>query len=135
MLLEVSSIVASFLFELESLAHKMPASQEQAKLLDLVDKTIASLESVVQADSNCLIDELDCLERVNNGTAIKYRSIANAAQGLNTDATHLKAGYQDIRRYVAQVDEIEVQVAKIEALVKELDSWSRAVQTKCDRMQ
>ncbi len=111
-------------------AREMPTTQE-SRLLNLVDKALASLESTVQADVDVIHCDLQALESVNRHVTGGYRQMADAAEGLRTDADHLDHTHASIDAYVEKLDLVKEQVTQLELFVGELDAWSKQLESKC----
>ena len=102
------------------------------------------LEAVIQLDTEATVGDLDLLVRVNKHAAERYKTMADAAEGLETDSEYLtiKCAYcsvqtrrlrimftelqsdSEVNRYIKQVDDLEESVTDLEAIVKELEEWT-----------
>jgi uncharacterized protein YoxC len=90
------------------------------------------------------VGDLDLLVRVNKHAAERYKTMADAAEGLETDSEYLttKCAYSsvqtrrrritfaelqsdsEVNRYIKQVDDLGESVTDLEAIVKELEEWT-----------
>jgi len=61
---------------------------------------LQSLESLIRLDTEATVGDLDLLVRINKHAAERYRGMADAAEGLETDAEYLKTKCASIRRAV-----------------------------------
>jgi 5'-deoxynucleotidase YfbR-like HD superfamily hydrolase len=82
------------------------------------------LENLIRLDTESTVGDLDLLVRVNKHAAERYKAMADAAEGLETDSEHLKAKYAEVQKYVKQVDELDERVTDLEAIVRELEEWT-----------
>jgi len=80
------------------------------------------------------VGDLDLLVRVNKHAAERYKTMADAAEGLETDSEYLTTKYSEINRYIRQVDDLEESVTDLEAIVKELEEWTGELEIKARRI-
>jgi len=99
-----------------------------------VNDTLATLESLIRLDTEATVGDLDLLVRVNKHAAERYKAMADAAEGLETDSDHLRAKYAEVTKYVKQVDELDERVSDLEAIVKELEEWTGELEIKLRRI-
>ncbi|KAI5800028.1 biogenesis of lysosome-related organelles complex-1 subunit 2-domain-containing protein, partial [Geopyxis carbonaria] len=83
-----------------------------------------TLENLIQLDTEATVGDLDLLVNVNKHAAERYRAMADAAVGLETDAEYLKTKYAEVNKYIKQVDELDERVGDLEKIVKELEEWT-----------
>ncbi|KAA8893940.1 biogenesis of lysosome-related organelles complex-1, subunit 2 [Sphaerosporella brunnea] len=99
-----------------------------------VNDTLATLESVVRLDTEATVGDLDLLVRVNKHAAERYKAMADAAEGLETDSEYLKSKYAEVNKYIKQVDELDERVSDLEAIVRELEEWAGELEVKVRRI-
>ncbi|KAF8539915.1 biogenesis of lysosome-related organelles complex-1, subunit 2 [Trichophaea hybrida] len=99
-----------------------------------VNDTLATLESLIRLDTEATVGDLDLLVRVNKHAAERYKAMADAAEGLETDSEHLRVKYAEVTKYVKQVDELDERVSDLEAIVKELEEWTGELEIKLRRI-
>jgi len=99
-----------------------------------VSTVITSLENLIEADSSAILGDLDLLTKLNNAAVDRYRSMTDAAKGLENDSEYLRQRYAELKKYTRQVDDIDQRVGDLEKLVKELDEWCSELEVKVKRI-
>lgn len=99
-----------------------------------INDALAKLETVIQLDTEATIGDLDLLVRINKHAAERYKSMADAAKGLDTDAQYLKTKYAEVNKYIKQVDDLDERVGDLEAIVRELEEWTGELEVKVRRI-
>jgi len=94
------------------------------KTANNVNDVLATLENVIRADTEATVGDLDLLNRINLHATERYKAIADAAVGLETDSEYLGQKYAEIEKYKQQVDNLDERVGDLEAIVKELEEWT-----------
>lgn len=55
-----------------------------------VSSVLSSLENLIEADSSAILGDLDLLAKLNNAAVDRYRSMTDAAKGLEVDSEYLQ---------------------------------------------
>lgn len=100
----------------------------------IAKSAIESLTEVLTGNSDKTASDIRHLESLNRASAAKYASMNSAAEGLNADADFLQDTNREIKKYVDQVDLVSNEVARLEALVAEMDEWSAELAVKVKRL-
>ncbi|TGZ79799.1 hypothetical protein EX30DRAFT_372815 [Ascodesmis nigricans] len=117
-----------------SAVHHIPHQQGEESVPKL-DDTIASLENLIRLDTEATIGDLELLVRVNQNAAQRYRAMADAAEGLQTDSDYLSGKYAEVSKYIKQVDELDDRVGELEKVVRELEEWTGELEVKVRRLR
>ncbi|RPB05555.1 hypothetical protein L873DRAFT_806290 [Choiromyces venosus 120613-1] len=104
------------------------------KTANNVNDVLATLENVIRADTEATVGDLDLLNRINLHATERYKAIADAAVGLETDSEYLGQKYAEIEKYKQQVDNLEERVGDLEAIAKELEEWTGELEIKVRRL-
>ncbi|KAL7270684.1 hypothetical protein RUND412_006599 [Rhizina undulata] len=99
-----------------------------------VNDVLATLETVIRNDTEATLGDLELLNRVNVHTRERYKAMADAAVGLETDSEYLDQKYADIIKYTKQVDDLEERVGDLEKIVSELEEWTSELEVKVRRL-
>jgi len=110
------------------------AATAQRSPTNAVNDALATLESLIRLDTEATVGDLDLLIRVNKHAAARYKAMADAAEGLETDSDHLKTKYAEVNKYIQQVDKLDGRVSDLEAIVKELEEWTGELEIKVRRI-
>ncbi|ANB16017.1 hypothetical protein AWJ20_3668 [Sugiyamaella lignohabitans] len=115
--------------------YKRTSSPEKSRLVAMsaLDDVFDSLRHVIEADTNCVIANLELMERVNINSSNKYRGLVEDAKVLDANRETISSIDAEIQGYVESVNQTVKQVDELEAIVKELDEWSRELSVKCRR--
>lgn len=99
-----------------------------------LDTAMASLGTVLRTQSDKTRDALSRLEVCNRAATDRYVALNSAAEGLSADGTFLRANNEEIARYVRQVDDVSLEIERLEKLVGQMDAWSKELAVKARRM-
>lgn len=80
-------------------------------------------------------EEYKILGTFNGLTKERYAEMNANAQKLMAEMSLLQRTYAEMAPYLSQIDDVCDQVEKLEAVVNELDMYSRAIEAKYKRMR
>ena len=95
---------------------------------------VESLENTLRGQSGRTVTEIEHLEDYNKAAARRYSAMNEAAGGLTADAEFLQQNSAEIAKYIHHVEDLSAEVSKLEALVKQMDEWSRELAVKVKRL-
>lgn len=95
---------------------------------------VKELEATVEFHTDKTLVEVRQLEEVNRAHVQRYAKLNQAAAGLDTDGIFIQDTGSEIAKYVEQVDEVAIEVTRLQALVAEMDEWSKELSIKVQRL-
>ncbi|KAI5953912.1 hypothetical protein CANMA_004751 [Candida margitis] len=95
----------------------------------LVEHTLTTLSKVIESDTNVSTIDLNLLENLNTNQSLNYIKLENNLNELEANGKHLELLKKEFDQHSQLLVDIEKKVTKIEAIISELDSWSKELET------
>ncbi|CCG21598.1 hypothetical protein CORT_0A12130 [Candida orthopsilosis Co 90-125] len=95
----------------------------------LVEHALTTLSKVIESDTNISTVDLNLLENLNTNQSLNYIKLENNLNDLEANGKHLELLEKEFDQHSKLLFDIEKKVTKIEAIINELDSWSKELET------
>lgn len=106
--------------------HLVPSDPLSAAL----DTLFRNVSRFVQAELELAHNEYRLLERMNLRAAHEYEEHGDFAAGLRVFVEQVREKHERYTEYLGQIDEIEAEVTRLEALVSSLDTCTATLYSK-----
>merc|ERR1712118_276777 len=74
------------------------------------------------------------LAKMNKVASDNYQNMADFAQGVAVFVESLKAKHTELLPAVERIDEMESEVAQMEAIVQQIDTFSKSLESRVNRV-
>lgn len=96
----------------------------------LTQEMFQKIVDYVGGELTATTEDYALLKKLNDTTATQYKDMTNAADTLNADMASLAEKYQALLPYLQQIDAVEQSVDKLAVAAKELDAYSKRLETR-----
>ncbi|KAI5957537.1 hypothetical protein KGF57_003231 [Candida theae] len=99
----------------------------------LVEHALTTLSKVAESDTNVSTIDLNLLENLNTNQSLNYIKLEKNLNELEGNGKHLQLLKKEFDHHAELLVDIERKITKLEAVVNELDSWSKELKTDLKR--
>merc|ERR1712094_76683 len=78
--------------------------------------------------------EYQLLAEMNKVASDNYQNMADFAQGVAVFVDSLKAKHTELLPAVERIDEMESEVSQMEAIVQQIDTFSKSLESRVNRV-
>ena len=78
--------------------------------------------------------EYQLLAKMNKVASDNYQNMADFAQGVAVFVESLKAKHTELLPAVERIDEMESEVSQMEAIVQQIDTFSKSLESRVNRV-
>ena len=93
----------------------------------LIHHGLSTLSRLVDSDTDISTIDLNLLENLNTNQSLNYIKLEQSLNVLDKQATDKEVLQQQLEQYDSIIRDIECQVDTLEAVVDELDDWTKQI--------
>mmetsp|Transcript_28418 Transcript_28418/g.79443 ORF Transcript_28418/g.79443 Transcript_28418/m.79443 type:complete len:126 (+) Transcript_28418:138-515(+) len=105
-------------------------SNNVVKVQELSRDAFEKVADYVQAELSAQSVEYRLLEEMNRATAEKYAGMADKAGTLGTEMETIQAKYEEMKPYLAKIDEIDRTIDELQTTLEALDAYTERLDTR-----
>ncbi|KAK6461104.1 biogenesis of lysosome-related organelles complex-1, subunit 2 [Scheffersomyces coipomensis] len=105
----------------------MSVSNETPKL---INHGLKSTSKLIESDTEVAVIDLNLLENLNTNQSLNYIKLEKNLGTIEKSSKRLESLEKEFAAYSGILNEIEKKVCKIETITKELDQWSKELESK-----
>ena len=95
---------------------------------------LGKMAAYVEGEAEISVEDYRLLETMNLAAAERYSGMAESSAGLVAFAERLQSKCDAMLPQLAQIDVLEQQVAELEGAVEQLDSYTKRLESKWQRL-
>lgn len=100
----------------------------------LIGHALNLTSQLVESDTEVSTIDLNLLDNLNTNQLLNYIKLEQGFNKLKKNASHLTQLTNEFRAYQKQLEHIEQQVETLGAVTRELDAWSKDLETRAKKM-
>ena len=104
------------------------------KIEQLSVEMFENVGAAIRGEFTPAILEYQLLAKMNKVASDNYQNMADFAQGVAVFVESLKAKHTELLPAVERIDEMESEVAQMEAIVQQIDNFSKSLESRVNRV-